>query len=94
VEVGMSSLERQPAPNFNLEGSDGKRHFTLLSDPHAEVMRSYGAWGERKDQEGKTAQGAMRSTVVIGRDGKVLRHWTPVSNAEAHPQQVLHFLDK
>jgi peroxiredoxin Q/BCP len=68
--------------------------FTLLSDPQAEVMKSYGAWGERKNAEGKVLEGAIRSTVVIGRDGKVLRHWSPVQNAEAHPQEVLEFLQK
>src|SRR5215470_1984755 len=60
--------------------------FTLLSDPQVEVMRAYGAWGERKNAEGKTVEGPIRSTVVIGPDGKVLRHWSPVQNAEAHPQ--------
>jgi peroxiredoxin Q/BCP len=68
--------------------------FTLLSDPQAEVMKSYGAWGERKNAEGKVSEGAIRSTVVIGGDGKVLRHWSPVQNAEAHPQEVLEFLQK
>jgi peroxiredoxin Q/BCP len=57
-------------------------------------MKSYGAWGERKNQEGKTVEGAIRSTVVIGTDGKVLRHWKPVQNAEAHPAEVLEFLQK
>ena len=66
--------------------------FTLLSDPEAEVMKSYGAWGERKNMEGKTVEGAIRSTAVIGPDGKVLRHWTPVMNAEEHPREVLQFL--
>jgi thioredoxin-dependent peroxiredoxin len=68
--------------------------FTLLSDPQAEVMRSYGAWGERKNAEGKTVEGAIRSTVVIGPDGKVQRHWNPVQNAEEHPNEVLQFLQK
>jgi thioredoxin-dependent peroxiredoxin len=68
--------------------------FTLLSDPQADVMKSYGAWGERKNAEGKTVEGAIRSTVVIGPDGKILRHWAPVQNAEAHPQEVLEFLQK
>jgi peroxiredoxin Q/BCP len=68
--------------------------FTLLSDPQADVMKSYGAWGERKNAEGKVSEGAIRSTVVIGPDGKVLRQWSPVQNAEAHPQEVLDFLQK
>jgi thioredoxin-dependent peroxiredoxin len=68
--------------------------FTLLSDPQAQVMKSYGAWGERKNAEGKTVEGPIRSTVVIGPDGKVLRQWNPVQNAEEHPKEVLQFLQK
>jgi len=68
--------------------------FTLLSDPDTKVMQQYGAWGERKNMEGKTVEGAIRSTVVIGPDGKVLRQWAPVANAEEHPREVLQFLQK
>ena len=68
--------------------------FTLLSDPETKVMQAYGAWGERKNMEGKTVEGAIRSTVVIGPDGKVLRQWAPVANAEEHPREVLQFLQK
>jgi peroxiredoxin Q/BCP len=57
-------------------------------------MRSYGAWGERKNAEGKTTEGPIRSTVVIGPDGKVLRQWSPVQNAEEHPKEVLQFLQR
>jgi thioredoxin-dependent peroxiredoxin len=89
MEVRMSNLDGQQAPNFSLAGSDG-----MLSDSQAEVMRSYGAWRRAQESGSKTVQGAIRSTVVMGPDGKVLRHWTPVSNAEAHPQEVLQFLGK
>ncbi len=44
--------------------------FPLLSDPAHEVLESYGAWGEKK-LYGKTVVGVIRSTVVVGADGKV-----------------------
>jgi peroxiredoxin Q/BCP len=62
--------------------------FTLLSDPDKAVMTAYGAWGE-KNMYGKTVVGVIRSSVLIGPDGKVLRHWKKVANAETHPEQVL-----
>lgn len=67
--------------------------FTLLSDPQAEVMRVYGAWGPRQNAEGKTVEGVIRSTALIGPDGTVKRHWIPVANAEAHPAEVLKSLN-
>jgi peroxiredoxin Q/BCP len=68
-----------------------KLPFTLLSDPDAAVMKAYGAFGE-KLMYGKPVQGTIRSTVVIGPDGKVVKHWTAVKKAEEHPADVLAFL--
>ena len=41
---------------------------TLLSDPDKEVLGTWGAFGE-KQMYGKTVQGVIRSTVVVGEDG-------------------------
>ena len=68
-----------------------KLPFTLLSDLDTKVMQSYGAWGE-KLMYGKPVMGTIRSTVVIGPDGRVIKHWPHVRDAEAHPEEVLAFL--
>jgi peroxiredoxin len=31
----------------------------------------------------------IRSTVWVGPDGRVRRHWPRVANAETHPEEVL-----
>jgi peroxiredoxin Q/BCP len=62
--------------------------FRLLSDPDRRVMEAYGAWGE-KTSYGRKTTGVIRSTVWIGPDGRVRRHWARVSDAEKHPGQVL-----
>ena len=150
------SLEGKKAPEFMLEGSDGKRHdldeyagktvviffypkdntsgctkeacgfrdgysrltakdimllgvskdsiashnkfisayslpFVLLSDPDTGMMSAYGAFGE-KVMYGKKTTGTIRSTVVIGPDGIVRKHWTKVAKADQHPAQVLEYL--
>jgi peroxiredoxin Q/BCP len=152
----MAGLEGKKAPNFSLEGSDGRKHtlkdyqgktvvlyfypkdntpgctkeacsfrdfhaqvkktgavvlgvskdsipahkkfaseyelpFTLLSDPDTSVMEAYGAWG-KKQMYGKTVPGTIRSTVVIGSGGKILKHWRTVKKAQDHPSQVLEYL--
>jgi peroxiredoxin Q/BCP len=63
----------------------------LLSDPKSEVMKKYGAFG-KKMMYGKEVQGTIRSTVVVGPEGDVIKHWPAVKNAEAHPKEVLDFL--
>jgi thioredoxin-dependent peroxiredoxin len=68
-----------------------KLPFTLLSDPKTEVMKKYGAFG-KKLMYGKTVEGTIRSTVVIGPKGEVIKHWPAVRKAEAHPGEVLAYL--
>jgi len=65
-----------------------KLPFPLLSDPDRKVMTRYGAYGE-KMMYGRKTTGVIRSTVWIGPDGKVRKHWARVANAEEHPAKVL-----
>jgi peroxiredoxin Q/BCP len=46
--------------------------FPLLADPDRAVLQAYGAYGE-KMMYGKKSVGVIRSTFVIGADGKVER---------------------
>jgi peroxiredoxin Q/BCP len=66
--------------------------FTLLSDPDATMMQAYAAFGE-KTMYGKKVHGTICSTVIVGPDGRVLKHWPTVKKAKAHPQAVLEFLN-
>jgi peroxiredoxin Q/BCP len=68
-----------------------KLPFPLLSDPGREVMKKYGAYGE-KMMYGKKTVGVIRSTVWIGPDGKVRKHWARVASAADHPEKVLEAL--
>jgi peroxiredoxin Q/BCP len=62
--------------------------FPLLSDPDKTMMQSYDAVGERM-MAGKMMKGILRSTVWIGPDGRVKKHWKRVGSAEGHAQEVL-----
>ena len=65
-----------------------KLPFILLSDPDRRVMTKYGAFGE-KMMYGKKTMGVIRSTVWVGPNGKVRRHWKKVPKAADHPLKVL-----
>ena len=67
--------------------------FTLLCDPDRKVMEKYEAYGE-KMMYGKKRMGVIRSTVIVGPNGKVLKHWRRVPKAADHPQKVLEFLSE
>jgi len=62
--------------------------FTLLCDPEKKLMTEYEAFGE-KTMYGKVSMGVIRSTVWVGPDGKVRKHWRNVAKAADHPAKVL-----
>jgi thioredoxin-dependent peroxiredoxin len=59
----------------------------LLSDEQHAMLEAYGVWGE-KSMYGKTFQGILRTTVLIGPDGLVLRIWRHVK-VDGHADSVL-----
>jgi thioredoxin-dependent peroxiredoxin len=89
--VVVLGVSKDSVESHNKFAGKYKLRFTLLSDPKAEVMKKYGAFG-KKMMYGKEVQGTIRSTVVIGPKGDVLKHWTTVKKAESHPDEVLQFL--
>ena len=68
-----------------------KLPFPLLSDPDRKLMKEWGAYGE-KMMYGKKTIGIIRSSVWIGPDGTVKKHWRKVADASKHPEQVLEAL--
>jgi peroxiredoxin Q/BCP len=59
----------------------------LISDETHEMLEAYGAWGE-KSMYGKSFLGILRTTVLVGSDGKVARIWRNV-RVDGHADQVL-----
>jgi peroxiredoxin Q/BCP len=51
--------------------------FPLLSDLDHAVAEAYGAWGERS-MYGKTYMGIIRSSFLIGEDGRIIEAWYKV----------------
>ncbi len=86
--VAVVGVSGDPAASHQKFIAKYRLPFPLLSDPDRTVMTKYGAFGE-KTMYGKTVQGVIRSTVWIGPDGKVRRHWARVAKAETHPEAVL-----
>lgn len=68
------------ASHARFAGKYGFPH-TLLADPERQVIQAYGAWGERS-MYGKSFMGVIRSSVVIGPDGKVAAVFSPIKPAD------------
>ncbi|MDI3560359.1 peroxiredoxin [Bradyrhizobium sp. Arg816] len=59
----------------------------LISDEKHEMLEAYGAWGQ-KSMYGKSFLGVLRTTVLLGADGKVARVWRNV-RVDGHADEVL-----
>ena len=59
----------------------------LVSDEKHEMLEAYSVWGE-KSMYGRTFQGILRTTVLIGADGRIMRIWRNV-RVDGHANEVL-----
>ena len=85
VVLGVSADDAESHTKF---ANKYKLPFPLLSDPDRKLMQAWGAYGD-KMMYGKKTKGVIRSTVWIGPDGVVRKHWARVPDAAKHPAAVL-----
>jgi peroxiredoxin Q/BCP len=64
-----------------------KLNFPLLSDPDHKMIESYGMWRMKKFM-GRSYQGIVRSTFLIGPEGKIEQIWDNVK-VKNHAAEVL-----
>ena len=62
-------------------------NFTLLSDEDRKVTEKYGCWGLKKFM-GRESMGVLRTTFIIGRDGR-LKHIMDRVKTKTHHDDVL-----
>jgi peroxiredoxin Q/BCP len=65
-------------------------NFTLLGDEDHAVAEKYGCWGRKKFM-GRESMGILRTTFIIGKDGR-LRHIIDKVKTKTHHDDVLAWL--
>jgi thioredoxin-dependent peroxiredoxin len=93
----LHAFSRAGAKVLGISPDGGEKHrkfrdkyglsFALLSDTDRKVMEKYGAYGE-KTMYGKKTVGVIRSTFIVGPNGKIVRSWYNV-RADGHAEKVL-----
>ncbi len=69
-----------------------KLNFPLLSDPEHKTIEAYGAWQEKQFM-GHKSMGIVRSSFLIGKNGKIEEVW-PAVHAKGHAAEVLRVISK
>ena len=67
-------------------------NFDLLSDEDHAIADKYGAWGPKKFM-GKEFDGILRTTYIIGKDGR-LKHIMDKFKTKTHHEDLLAWLDE
>jgi len=67
-------------------------NFPLLADTDHSVAEKYGVWQEKQNY-GRSYMGIVRTTYLIGRDGKIARRWDNVK-VDGHADDVLQEVKK
>lgn len=86
--IGVSADSAKSHQNFRLKHD---LPFPLLVDEDKEVIKAYGAWGEKK-MYGKTYEGILRTTYVIDEEGKIEKVFPKVKTKD-HTKQILDELN-
>src|SRR5262245_50330001 len=81
--LGVSILDEQSKAKF---ADKYGLTFPLLADADHEVAEKYGVWQEKKNY-GKSYMGIVRTTYLIGPDGKVVERWDNVK-VDGHAEAV------
>lgn len=82
--LGVSA---DPVPRLDAFKRKHKLKIPLASDEGLKMLKAYGVWGE-KSLYGRKFFGILRTTLLIGPDGRIARIWPKVRVA-GHAQEVL-----
>jgi peroxiredoxin Q/BCP len=82
--LGVSILDVASKAKF---AGKHRLNFPLLADADHAVAEAYGAW-KKKTLYGKTRMGIVRTTYLIGPNGRVARRWDNVK-VDGHAEEVL-----
>jgi peroxiredoxin Q/BCP len=89
VVLGASILDEKSKAKF---AAKYDVNFPLLADPDHGVAEKYGVWQE-KTNYGKKYMGIVRTTYLIGPDGRVAKRWDGVK-VEGHAEDVLKAVEQ
>jgi peroxiredoxin Q/BCP len=88
VVLGVSILDEASKARF---AAKHDLTFPLLADADHAVAEKYGVW-QKKTLYGRSFMGLVRTTYLVGGDGKVVKRWDNVK-VDGHAEAVLAAVD-
>ncbi len=85
LDLAVVGVSPDPSPKQKKFDDKYGLSFPLLADPDHRVAEAYGVWRE-KNMYGKKTMGIVRSSFLIGEDGKIIQAWYKVSPEDTVPK--------
>jgi len=91
-KLGAIAIGISPDPIKRLQNFVDKKslNFDLLSDEDHAIADKYGAWGPKKFM-GRAFDGILRTTFIIGKDGR-LKHIIDKVKTKSHHDEVIEWI--
>lgn len=90
AKVAVLGISPDPVSDVEAFAKKFRLNFPLLADEDHEVAEKFGVW-QQKNMMGRKYMGVVRTTFVIGTDGRILKVFPNVKPA-GHEGQVLDWL--
>jgi thioredoxin-dependent peroxiredoxin len=87
ADAAVLGVSADPVPAQDAFKAKYRLTIPLASDDTHKMLQAYGVWS-KKSMYGKTFMGIVRTTFLIGRDGKIARKWAKVK-VDGHAEEVL-----
>jgi peroxiredoxin Q/BCP len=87
IDTDIIGVSADPVKAQDAFKKKHKLNLGLLSDETHEMLESYGVWG-KKSMYGKEFMGIVRTTFLIGADGRIAKIWRKVK-VDGHADGVL-----
>ncbi|MGS2724827.1 thioredoxin-dependent thiol peroxidase [Porticoccus sp. GXU_MW_L64] len=92
LEVVVLGVSPDPVKRLQKFIERDELNFDLLSDEDHAIADKYGAWGPKKFM-GKEFDGILRTTYIIGKDGR-LKHIMDKFKTKTHHEDLLAWLNE
>ena len=87
VKTAVVGVSADPVKAQDAFKAKHKLTTPLVSDESHRMLEAYGVWGQ-KSMYGRSFTGIIRTTVLIGPDGRIVRIW-PKVRVDGHAEEVL-----
>ena len=92
LDIPVIGISKDSAASHTKFALKHELPFTLLADPELKAIQAYDVWQEKK-MCGRVSMGVVRTTYLIGADGKIEKVWNKVK-PDNNATEILEYISE